>query len=70
MNKLEEEIPVLPKFMKTILFDNTVEFSQFDEMMQSDNGKRKRFKIYFAHPYASYEKGCNKNKNILIRRYF
>ena len=69
MNKLEEEIPVLPKFMKTILFDNGVEFSKFDEMMQSNNGKGKRFQIYFAHPYASYERECNENKNRLIRRY-
>ena len=70
MNKLEEEIPILSKFMKTILFDNGVEFSKFDEMMQSNNGKGKRFQIYFAHPYASYERECNENKNRLIRRYF
>lgn len=70
MNKLEEEIPDLSKIMKTILFDNGVEFSKFDEMMQSNNGKEKRFQIYFAHPYASYERGSNENKNRLIRRYF
>ena len=26
--------------------------------------------VYFTHPYASYERGCNENKNRMIRRYF
>ena len=62
MNKLEEEIPELPKIMKTILFDNGVEFSKFEEMMKSNNGKDKRFQIYFAHPYVSYEEDVMKIK--------
>lgn len=40
-------------------------------MMKSVKGKNnKRFQVYFTHPYASYERGCNENKNRLIRRYF
>ena len=40
-------------------------------MMRSvKDESKKRFQIYFTHPYASYERGCNENKNRLIRRYF
>ena len=71
LDKLEEEIPDLWKIMETLLLDNGVEFSKIEEMMTSiDRRKKKRFQVYFAHPYASYERGCNENKNRLIRRYF
>ena len=43
--------------------------SQFLIIRVKDENKR-RFQIYFTHPYASYERGCNENKNRLIRRYF
>lgn len=71
LDKLEKEIPQLSKIMQSLLLDNGVEFSKIEEMMKSvDKRKKKRFQVYFAHPYASYERGCNENKNRLIRRYF
>lgn len=71
VNKLEEDIPHLSKIMESLLLDNGVEFSKFEELMKSINQEvKKRFQIYFAHPYASYERGSNENKNRLIRRYF
>lgn len=71
LDKLEDEIPQLREIMKTLLLDNGVEFSKIEEMMQSvKDKKQRRFQVYFAHPYASYERGCNENKNRLIRRYF
>ena len=71
LDKLEEEIPELWKIMKTLLLDNGIEFNKIEEMMRSSKEKdKKRFQIYFTHPYASYERGCNENKNRLIRRYF
>ena len=71
LNKLEEEIPQLSEIMESLLLDNGVEFSKIEEMMMSvQDSNKKRFQVYFAHPYASYERGCNENKNRLIRRYF
>lgn len=71
MNQLEDEIPQLSEIMKSLLLDNGIEFSKFEEMMKSNKDKtKKRFQIYFTHPYASYERGCNENKNRMVRRYF
>ena len=71
LDKLEEEIPELWKIMETLLLDNGIEFSKIEEMMRSvKNKEKKRFQVYFTHPYASYERGCNENKNRMIRRYF
>ena len=71
LDKLEEEIPELSKIIESLLLDNGIEFSKIEEMMKSVKDRRKkRFQIYFTHPYASYERGCNENKNRMIRRYF
>lgn len=71
LDKLEEEIPQISEIMESLLLDNGIEFSKIEEMMRSSKDKnKKRFQIYFTHPYASYERGCNENKNRLIRRYF
>ena len=49
----------------TITYDNGREFANH-EGMASDLETR----IYFAHPYASWERGLNENTNGLIRQYF
>ena len=45
----------------------------------SDNGSEfvdlgrylpKSTKVYYAHPYSSYERGTNEKKNSLVRRFF
>lgn len=32
--------------------------------------KGKRTKLYYCHPYSSYERGSNENENKIIRRHF
>lgn len=49
----------------TITYDNGREFTDH-EGMADDLDTR----IYFAHPYASWERGLNENTNGLIRQYF
>lgn len=55
----------LKQKVKTITFDNGLEFSHHEEI-----GKGLNADIYFAHPYASWERGTNENTNGLIRQYF
>lgn len=49
----------------TITFDNGKEFANHQEI-----GKQLQADTYFAHPYASWERGTNENTNGLIRQYF
>ena len=49
---------------KTITTDNGSEFAKLSELEQSCHTK-----VYFAHPYSSWEKGSIENHNGLIRRF-
>lgn len=49
----------------TITSDNGREFSHHERIA---SGLRAKF--YFAHPYASWERGLNENTNGLVRQYF
>jgi IS30 family transposase len=49
----------------TITYDNGREFSEHAGMAQALDAA-----IYFAHPYASWERGLNENTNGLIRQFF
>ena len=51
--------------IKTITFDNGLEFAEHTKIAQKLGAD-----IYFAHPYASWERGTNENTNGLIRQYF
>ncbi|MEX2963367.1 IS30 family transposase [Microbulbifer sp. TYP-18] len=51
--------------VKTITFDNGLEFSEHEKI-----GDGLGADVYFAHPYASWERGINENTNGLIRQYF
>lgn len=50
--------------VKTITFDNGLEFAAHEKMAAALDAK-----IYFANPYCSWERGANENVNGLIRQY-
>ena len=54
---------------KTITFDNGSEFRNYESLEKSCRRKKKRFEVYYAHPYRSGERGSNENNNRLIRRF-
>lgn len=57
------------QIFKTITFDNGSEFASAEELEASCiNNDTQRTKIYFAHPYSSFERGTNENQNGMIRR--
>lgn len=51
--------------VKTLTSDNGKEFAEHKTIANALNTK-----FYFAHPYASWERGLNENTNGLIRQYF
>jgi IS30 family transposase len=55
---------------KTITVDNGSEFLDFKGIERSvNNPEEQRVKVYYAHPYSSWERGTNENSNKLIRRF-
>lgn len=54
---------------KTITVDNGSEFLDFKGIESSCVGEENRVKVYYAHPYSSWERGTNENSNKLIRRF-
>lgn len=49
----------------TITVDNGKEFCEHEQI-----AAQLQTRIYFAHPYASWERGLNENTNGLVRQYF
>ena len=69
LNRLEQQTPNFKEKFKTITTDNGSEFLEYDKLIQSIHGGI-RFKIYYCHSYASWEKGTNENHNRMIRQFF
>jgi len=49
----------------TLTLDNGKEFAYHEDIARSLKAR-----VYFAHPYSSWERGLNENTNGLIRQYF
>ena len=71
LDKLEKRFgDLFQKLFKTITVDNGVEFSDYVGMKRSFlYPGMDRTKVYYCHPYSSYERGSNENANKLIRRW-
>jgi IS30 family transposase len=52
-------------WVHTLTYDNGREFADHEGMAADLEAQ-----VYFAHPYASWERGVNENTNGLIRQYF
>lgn len=56
------------KLFRSITVDNGGEFSDVAGLERSVMRKGRRTKIYYCHPYSSFERGSNENANRMIRR--
>ena len=66
--KYGERFPIV---FRTITVDNGGEFANVTGLESSIlDGTEKRTKLYFCHPYSSWERGSNENLNRMIRRRF
>ncbi|WP_038126719.1 IS30 family transposase [Thiomicrorhabdus sp. Milos-T2] len=68
-DKLKEAVIAVLEPLKervhTITYDNGKEFAEHKAMAEALDAQ-----VFFAHPYASWERGINENTNGLIRQYF
>jgi len=62
-NKLLKPLP--KSWKKTLTLDNGSEFSKF-KIIEKATG----ISVYFADPYASWQRGLNENTNGLLRQFF
>jgi IS30 family transposase len=64
--KMETLLKALPpELRETITFDNGKEFSEHEAL-----ARHLGIDVYFAHPYASWERGTSENTNRLLRQYY
>ena len=63
IERLLKDLP--PEQRRTATFDNGKEFSEHESLAQNLG-----ISVYFAHPYASWERGTCENTNGLLRQYY
>ena len=71
LNRIERELGEkrFRETFKSITVDNGAEFSDYERMEMSRRNKKKRTKVFYCHPYCSFERALNENQNRLIRRF-
>ena len=62
----EERLAALPDSLcRTVTFDNGKEFAEHERLSAATG-----IDVYFAHPYAAWERGTNEHTNGLVRQYY
>lgn len=61
--KMIELLEPFKPIVHSLTLDNGKEFAQHERITAAIA------QVYFAHPYSSFERGCNENQNGLIRQY-
>lgn len=70
LNRLERQYGAkFRQVFQSITVDNGAEFMDFEGMQKSCLSKKRRTRIYYCHPFSSWERGSNENANRLIRRF-
>jgi IS30 family transposase len=71
MNGIERQMgkEAFKAVFKSITADNGSEFLDCEALEASVLGASSRTRIYYAHPYSSWERGSNENANRIIRRF-
>ncbi|NKB23581.1 MAG: IS30 family transposase [Kiritimatiellae bacterium] len=71
LKAMERSMGVCPfrSMFKSITADNGSEFLDVEQMERSGFSKKRRVKLYYAHPYSSWERGSSENGNRIIRRF-
>lgn len=71
LNRIERQLGFkkFKEIFKTITVDNGSEFAGGLDFESSCISNKKRTKLYYCHPYSSWERGSNENNNKLIRRH-
>jgi len=64
LNDIFAEYQEISNVFKSITSDNGAEFSELATLEEE-----RQINVYFAHPYASWERGSNERHNGLIRRF-
>lgn len=61
--------PRFRQIFKSITVDNGSEFLDVDALQHSAFSQQQRTRIFYAHPYSSWERGSNENANRMLRRF-
>ena len=61
---------LFPLIFKSITIDNGSEFQDCEGIEKSKLFEGQRTKLFFCHPYSSFERGSNEKQNQMLRRHF